>query len=194
MFAMSKPEFTHDPSVEPWNKPYKQWLTDNEKTWNGVATSAFVFDENRMLLVQRAPDDSMPNLWEPPGGAVDPEDVSILAGCAREVFEEAGLKVKRVKANVTLGLEKPELRDVFTNGAGNRLFVRFGFLVDVDEAEVKLDPIEHQAYVWATEEDVKRGRISIGDSGDDLFIPITTLNTKKFVMEAFRLRKLETSS
>lgn len=170
--------------------PHTQWLKDNEKTWNGVATSAFIFDGDRMLLMQRAADDSMPNLWEPPGGAVDTDDTSILAGCVREVWEEAGLKVKHIKQNVTLGgSDDIKDNDVFTNGKGNKFYVRFAFLAEADDAEVKLDPVEHQAYVWATEEEVRRGRISIGDSRDDLFIPLTTNNTRRFVLEAFRLRK-----
>lgn len=185
---MSKPNLTFDSSVEPWNKPFKQWLSDHEKTWDGIASSALVFDsDNRLLLVQRAADDSMPNLWETPGGACDPEDPSILAGCARELFEEAGLTAKHIVRNVSQGEGGPEFY-VFTNSKGNRLYVQFAFQVEVDDVEeVKLDPVEHQAYVWATEEQIRKGRVEM-EGGHTVFIPITTDSVRRLIYEGFRLR------
>jgi 8-oxo-dGTP pyrophosphatase MutT (NUDIX family) len=55
-------------------------------------------EEDRLLLMQRAASDSLPLLWEVPGGALDPEDPTVLHGAARELWEEAGLATKKVSA------------------------------------------------------------------------------------------------
>jgi len=96
----SPPEykFTYHKSLEPFNKTMRQWLVDNNKHWDGLATGALVFNpQNKILLVQRAATDSMPNKWEIPGGAADEEDPSLLHACARELWEEAGLVATRLR-------------------------------------------------------------------------------------------------
>lgn len=113
--------------------------------------------ERRILLLQRAPTDSFPNYWEGPGGGVEPKDASILEAAAREVFEESGLQVTRfvdlVAVNEWTRLKPDKLHVV----------AKFNFLVevegqeDVDQLQVKLEPTEHQAYAWATEEEVRDG-------------------------------------
>lgn len=177
-------DFTFDPSVAEFNVPYKTWLTNADKTWSGVASGAIIFQEDRVLLVQRAPDDSMPNLWEIPGGAVDPEDESILAGCAREVREETGLKVTHIRRRVTEGEGGME-NTVFTNSRGTKTFVKLTFVVDVEEgADVVLDPIEHQAWVFATGEEVEKQKV-----GDAMRIPLATGYVERLTKEAFRLKR-----
>ncbi|KAL7815627.1 NUDIX hydrolase domain-like protein [Trichoderma gracile] len=90
-------DFSFDESLVEFTVPKSDWLRINNKAFDGVHTSAFIFDEQgRVLLVQRAAHDSMPNLWETPGGAVDEGDASVLAGCAREVLEEVGLVARRM--------------------------------------------------------------------------------------------------
>ncbi|CEJ93165.1 hypothetical protein VHEMI08774 [[Torrubiella] hemipterigena] len=178
----SPPSFTYDACLEEFNVPYKQWLATKDKTWNGIASGAIIFQEDRVLLVQRAPDDSMPNLWEIPGGAVDPEDASILAGCVREVFEETGLRVKHIRRLVTEGADGPEWT-VFTNRTGKRFFVKFTFEVDVEEgADVVLDPVEHQSWVFATKDEVEKQAVG------ELRIPLATPYVRRLVVEGFRLR------
>ncbi|RFU81500.1 nudix domain, partial [Trichoderma arundinaceum] len=98
------PDFAFDESLVEWTVAKKEWLRIHGKHFNGVATAAFVFDaQGRVLLVQRAAHDSMPNLWETPGGAVDAGDPTILHGCARELREEVGLVARRMKRLVTEG-------------------------------------------------------------------------------------------
>ena len=97
--------------------------------------------------MQRSASDSMPNKWETPGGGVDDEDESILHAVARELWEEAGLKSKQISAPVG----EPYL---FTSRSGKRI-CKFNFVVQVKaDAEsrftVKLDPEEHQRFVWAS--------------------------------------------
>lgn len=62
-----------------------------------IATGALVLDTTtvsrpRILLLQRAASDEDPNKWEPPGGACDDDDQSILHAVTRELWEEADLK------------------------------------------------------------------------------------------------------
>lgn len=175
----------------------------------GLATSALVFlpraaaaaadGADRLLLIQRAAHDSMPNKWEPPGGAADPEDPSVLHACARELFEEAGLVASRVLRVVGDGDDVDgdygSAGMVFMNRSGTRLFVKFCFEVEVEAGAgadgdgrpvVRLDANEHQDWVWATEEEVKNDVMADGKP-----IPVTTLGQKRILLNAFRLRREE---
>ncbi len=185
-----KSNFTHDLSLEEWNVSGKEWLQTHNKHWDGIASGAVVFSsDNRVLLVQRSADDSMPNLWETPGGAVDTSDGTILEGCARELREETGLTAVRFVRRVTEGAEGDEYT-VFTNSRGTKVFCKFVFEVEVpDDEEVVLDPVEHQGWVWATEEEVRKGKVGDGDGGEGVPIKLTTPHVMRLVMEAFRLRK-----
>lgn len=183
------PDVPFAPAAAEFNVPGKAWLTTHQKDFAGVASSAIVFDPSspssspRILLVQRAPDDSMPNLWELPGGAVDSTDATILAGCARELREETGLTARRIIRRVTEG-EGGEDVTVFTNSRGTKIFCKFAFEVEVDEGEeVTLDEVEHQAWVWAAEEEVVKGMVG------ELRIPLTAAHVRRIIMEAFRLKK-----
>lgn len=112
----------------------------------------------RILLLQRAPTDSYGNYWEGPGGGLDPgEDATILAGAAREVHEESGLRVSRFVDLVAVdewSRVKPD---------GLHVVAKFTFLVEVEgqgtgeQLQVKLEETEHQAFVWATKEDIEEG-------------------------------------
>ncbi|KAH7244054.1 NUDIX hydrolase domain-like protein [Fusarium redolens] len=176
--------FTFDESVAEWNVNHREWLKTHDKTWDSLATGALVFDtSNRILLLQRAPDDSMPNRWEIPGGACDDEDETVLYGCARELWEEAGLRLRHIRRVIPDGANgKPGA--VFTNRTGKRFFCKFSFEVDVeDTAEVKLDPKEHQDYVWATEEEVKGQRMRERE------IPLTNGLMVRLIEKGFAKRR-----
>jgi 8-oxo-dGTP pyrophosphatase MutT (NUDIX family) len=114
---------------------------------------------DKILLLQRASHDFMPNLWETPGGCVDAEDATILHGAARELWEEAGLRVTAFRTMVGDAV-------VFGTSRTSRgvEFVKLSFLVDVEaEAdellEVKIDPDEHQRFVWASEDECRPNRV-----------------------------------
>ncbi|KAI1030325.1 hypothetical protein LB505_004336 [Fusarium chuoi] len=183
---LSRPDstFTFDESVAEWNVNHREWLKTHDKTWDSLATGALVFDtSNRILLLQRAPDDSMPNKWEIPGGACDDEDETVLYGCARELWEEAGLKLRHIRRAIPDGPNgKPGA--IFTNRTGKRFFCKFSFEVDVeDTAEVKLDPKEHQDYVWATEDEVKGQKIG------DREIPLTNGLMVRLIEKGYAMRR-----
>ena len=160
--------FTHPPALSPFTLPAAHILTHHPTPLTGVATAAVVFDPHgRVLLLQRAAHDSMPNLWEVPGGAVDADDPSILHGALRELWEEAGLRGTVVVGFIPErevqgqgdgkdGEEEEELvrkglTFSFTNREGVfKTFYRLAFEVQVEGGEggveVRLDPGEHQDY------------------------------------------------
>ncbi|KAM5353979.1 hypothetical protein ACJ41O_000629 [Fusarium nematophilum] len=176
--------FTFDDSVSEWNVNHREWLRASEKTWDSLATGALVFDaQDRILLLQRAPDDSMPNRWEIPGGACDDEDPTVLHGCARELWEEAGLTLRHIRHVVPDGFGgKPGA--VFTNRTGRRFFCKFSFEVEVAETEeVRLDPKEHQDFVWASEEEVRREEVGGRE------IPLTNPLMTNLIDKAFSMRR-----
>jgi 8-oxo-dGTP pyrophosphatase MutT (NUDIX family) len=183
---VSMTDLAFDESLIEWTVPAADWLRIHDKHFDGIGTSAFVFDaQNRVLLVQRAAHDSMPNLWEAPGGAVDAEDASVLHGCAREVREEVGLVARRMKRLVTEGeREVGERWSVFTNRSGTKIICGVGFEVEVEEGEVVLDENEHQGWVWAEEGEVRGERM-----GDGRGIELTGGMMRRKLLEAFRLRR-----
>ena len=172
------PKFIIDPSLEPWNITSQTWLTAHQTPYDGLATGTIVFNNttNKILLLQRAAHDSMPNKWEIPGGAVDDDDPSILHGAARELWEEAGLVAVRFTHVVGQG-------QVFMNSRRTRTFCRFAFVAEVEDLDgVRLDPNEHQDWLWAGREEVEGQRVGERE------VPITNGGMRELILEAFRLR------
>lgn len=177
-------DFTWEESLSKWNITVDQWKQDNNSTLDGVCVGVVVFNqEGRVLLVQRASHDSMPNRWEIPGGAVDREDPSILYGAARELWEESGLIAKRFRHFVP-ERQGEEMGQIFTNRYGTKSFCRFVFEAEVESSEaVALDQNEHQAYVWASKDEVQDQRIG------ERQIPITVQSVQSVILEAFRIEE-----
>lgn len=183
-------EFTTDASISAFAVPCATYVSNCKSKGNCeygfVATGALLFDSAtppRILLIQRASHDSMPDKWEVPGGGCDDEDKSILHAVAREVWEETGLLVNRIGQRVG-GAQ------LFATRSGKTV-CKFHFVVEVGkneagEMEVKIDPDEHQAFVWATEEEVRAGKVG------DLILDITTPGQLNAVLEGFDARKQQT--
>ena len=75
---------------------------------------------------------------------------------------------------------------VFTNRSGTRIYCRFAFEAEVPEGDhdkVRLDPDEHQAYVWVTEEEAKAERTG------ELDIPFTQSAARSLILSAFQVRR-----
>lgn len=155
-----------------------------------LATGAIVFSASRILLLQRASMDSMPNLWETPGGAYDEDDKTILHAVARELWEEAALIARSVG---------PMIGEGYTFGTRSRKMVRkLSFIVQVEGGDldgddgsnlnVRLRPDEHQAFVWATEEEARACKVG------DLEICFTTPEQKAVVLDAFTVLKMSTTT
>ncbi|OTB02230.1 hypothetical protein M426DRAFT_322810 [Hypoxylon sp. CI-4A] len=168
--------FICSPSLAAFQLSQRAYL-DAHPEFTEIVVGAFVFNpDGKLLLVQRAAHDSLPLLWEVPGGSCDWEDESLLHAAARELWEESGLHAKSI---VTLV------------GEGSRFFVRedlrmckYSFLTEVEGYDVKLDPNEHQAYVWVTEDEARRGKTSSG-----VEFTYTSKEQQLEVYEAFRLKK-----
>ncbi|KAJ2978914.1 hypothetical protein NUW58_g7344 [Xylaria curta] len=117
----------------------------------------------------------MPLLWETPGGGCDDDDVSVLHSCARELKEEAGLEtisvgplVRCSTAGVGFADEKGPGQGGLERGEemGSHMFFtrkgklvsKFYFVVEAKQTNsVVVDPTEHTAYIWATEEEATLG-------------------------------------
>ncbi|KAL6809543.1 NUDIX hydrolase domain-like protein [Trichoderma camerunense] len=192
--SASPPKFIFDidDSLGEWNVPVQQWL-DTHKVQleqrqiklDRIATGCVVVNpEGKVLLIQRASHDSMPNRWEIPGGAADDSDPTILHGAARELWEETRLVAKRFVRPVPEGPEERDLR-VFPNSTKTLWLCRFSFEVEVESAsQVTLDANEHQDFVWASEDEVRAQKIGDRD------IPITHESARSVILESFRLRNV----
>ncbi|CAG8060046.1 unnamed protein product [Penicillium salamii] len=135
----------------------------------GFGVGAYIFSRAdptpRILLLQRAESDSMPGCWEGPGGACEPEtDQTLLDSLVRETQEESGLHVSHV-----VGLVAVDCWEHHRRSGGRIRIAKYSFIVEVHESSqlgkttepvptvqipVQLDATEHQAFDWATEEDV----------------------------------------
>jgi 8-oxo-dGTP pyrophosphatase MutT (NUDIX family) len=184
--------FTHQPSVAGLNIPATAFLSTRPLV-RGAATGALVFSratgENRVLLVQRAAHDSMPLRWEIPGGACDLADETMLHGLARELWEEAGLRVLRVVRQVH--------EYVFLTSRGLPV-AKVTFEVEVEAPaeglpEVTLDPNEHARFLWATEEECRLGKVAVlgSDSQESVDIEFTTKDQRAVILLGFSLRREE---
>ncbi|KAJ9150736.1 hypothetical protein NKR23_g3550 [Pleurostoma richardsiae] len=172
--------FTFDPSLAAFNVPLKTFLSSHEQ-YDAVATGALLFNaDGRLLIIRRASHDSMPDRWEIPGGACDNEDDTILHGLAREVWEESGLVISSIVRCVG-----PDDGTVFFTRRGLRV-CKFTFLATVVEATtVRLDPNEHQSYLWVTEDEFVTRRAFSG--GSMVGLTFTTPAQEATISEGFRL-------
>ncbi|KAJ2979557.1 hypothetical protein NQ176_g3176 [Zarea fungicola] len=188
----SAPSFTFsiDDSLAEWTVPPRVWLSSHEELLNQrqikldrLATGNLVFNkDSKILLLQRAPHDSLPNRWEIPGGGADDSDSSILHSAARELWEETGLVATRFHHLVTEGTAGRDLQ-IFPNSTKTLWLCRFSFNVQVQNpAQVTLDPAEHQDFVWASEEEVRAGKAGHRD------IIITNDAMRLVILEGFSLQ------
>ena len=124
-------------------------------TWNGflaekelktVGVIVCLNDEQQFLLIRRSNIDDRAGQWTMPGGHVDDTDGSIEAGAIRELEEEANLKCS-LSDLAYLGEPK--------NGKHYFLTQKWTGEVSVDKPNPKTAEIEHDAYKWATIEEIK---------------------------------------
>jgi 8-oxo-dGTP pyrophosphatase MutT (NUDIX family) len=173
--------FTFAPDLAPLNVPSTTYIPAHPPATK-IRGTVLVFAPPslspvpKLLLLQRAATTpKLPGLFEPPGGKVETTDASVMAGAARELYEEAGLRAKRFVRLVS----PPE--GMVT---GDPRMAKLTFEVEVWEAEagdgVRLEPREHQGHVWVTEEEVRRERI-----GDQ------TLGFVSGILKAVLLRAFE---
>lgn len=145
---------------QPWESYLRSWkekpggLNGLEKV-TGISVRGWICnwkaDEVKVLLGQRAEEDSSPGLYEAFGGKCDPQE-SIPEALTREVFEETGQDVLFIHA--LLGV------DIFLTPRSKRWIAQPHFLIEVERGceslnsrgfHIRLDPVEHQSYIWAPE-------------------------------------------
>lgn len=186
---MSKPfetSFRVHASASKFSIPAEAYILENPGVpafYQYLATGAIVFDQSdskRVLLIQRAANDSMPNLWETPGGGCDTEDQTVLHSVVRELWEEVGLVARMVGPPVGDGY-------VFNTRSGKTVR-KLNFIVEVGTGDfgiaVRLDPQEHQNFLWATEQEVKDGNFG------QKKLEFTTAEQKAVVLDAFRVESM----
>ncbi|KAK8082720.1 hypothetical protein PG996_001501 [Apiospora saccharicola] len=142
----------------------------------------------RVLLVQRAPTDTASGIWEVPGGTCDETDPSLIVAVARELREETGLVARAAlglagidwagrlnKVTFLMGVEEPQQTEGGHPSLSQSLPSWNGL--------VKLDPAEHSAFVWATEEEVRQNLVH----GDQRLVWRHNSREKETVLEGFRM-------
>ncbi|CAI6337098.1 unnamed protein product [Periconia digitata] len=175
----SRYPFECDPSVHKYQVSEKEYLGQNSQH-HVVCVGITIFnEENKLLLVQRAKSEkAFPCFWEIPGGKVDEPDTTILHGAVRELKEETGLEATRIVRKV----------GTFEFGDGAVRWVKHIFEMEVKSlATLALDPVEHDAYLWASEEEVKAEQVG------EVKLKYISPDNKFIKLEAFRHRR-ETAS
>lgn len=107
-----------------------------------LVNRAVVFDDDRLLLLQRSRDDSYnPGLWEFPGGKVDAGE-ELVEGLKREVFEETGLEIEL--SSTSTHVESELIQGGKYSG---RLYVALFHSARRLSGELSISN-EHEAYTW----------------------------------------------
>ncbi|KAI1361585.1 NUDIX hydrolase domain-like protein [Xylaria arbuscula] len=173
--------FTSVPSVAAFDVTLDKYLSSPAAASQGIqlqglCVGAFVFNASgHLLLVQRAPTDSYPLRWEVPGGAIDGPDASLLHGVARELYEETGLRARHIGGLVGEGYTFLTRRP--------SVVCKFSFLVEVESYDVQLDPEEHVAFLWVSEDEARSRKCG------GIEMEYTTKQQADIILEAFEVKK-----
>lgn len=204
-------------SLSRYDVPARDYIASLNAPWDGIAVGALVFSlppqsgvglPPRVLLIQRAKTDSLPEKWEIPSGVVSnnpQKDATVAQAVARELWEETGLTAKRLvrlvaappaeseEGTMITAARRGEGDDgfVFSNSTKTKVFCRYVFEVDVEEGleegselHVKLNPWEHHNFVWATEQEVRDCIFN----DNKLEIDFTSDHLRRLILEGFRLK------
>jgi ADP-ribose pyrophosphatase YjhB (NUDIX family) len=122
---------------------YFRWRARREGIQR-IAVSVVVKRDGKLLLLQRSKKDVFPDVFELPGGALEPNE-TILVGARRELVEETGVRMERA-LRIDQG---PDTTD--SSGKRMRRFVVFAL---TNAQEPRLDPQSHGTFTFSSVEDV----------------------------------------
>ena len=128
----------------PMKYSWKSFLKEGEESEVGIVVC--LNDEQQFLILRRSDIDEREGQWTLPGGHINTEDVSVEAGAVRELHEEANLKCK---ISDLMYLGSPKAKKYYF------LTLKWSGEANVDKPNPKTDEIEHDAYKWATIDDIK---------------------------------------
>ena len=104
-----------------------------------------IIKDGSVLIVRRVPNDFLGGYYELPGGGVENNE-TLEEAVIRETFEETGLTVSRISAAY----------DGFDYTHDDKKVKQINFLIDVTNHDVKLNPDEHDSFVWVSLEELKK--------------------------------------
>lgn len=108
-----------------------------------------LFRKDELLVVKRTPDRILgPNVWEIPGGKVEPGENNEEA-LEREFMEETKIKIRVIKKYHTFHYKYDE-KDAEEND----------FIVEAENFNVTIDPKEHTEFRWVTKGQLSNLNIS----------------------------------
>ena len=113
-----------------------------------VAAVGSVLYEDKFLLLKRR---NAPLIWGPPGGRLE-EDEDPQDGLRREIDEECGLQIEIIQAV-----------DIWYGNFGHGKYLSLDYLCTTGSDQVRLSD-EHEAYQWASLDDLRQGRPPLGQS------------------------------
>lgn len=119
-----------------------------------LVVGAVVKKDNKFLLLERVPSDFMGGLVELPSGAVEPGE-DLITAVSREVLEETGLTITSI-------LQYLNSFD-YVSGSGKKAR-QFNFLVEVEHAEIEIDPTEHKTYYFVSLSDEMFATLNVSDA------------------------------
>ncbi|KAF1980197.1 hypothetical protein BU23DRAFT_585972 [Bimuria novae-zelandiae CBS 107.79] len=171
--------FAYDASLEKFKVSEREYLQEHSD-FTAVCTGIVIFNEKgELLLIKRAASErAFPNFWEIPGGKVDEPDESLLHAAVRELKEETSLEATRVDRQVT------DITFLIPNPKGKMdRWMKLIFEMEVKQLDVKLEPTEHDDYLFATEDQIESERAG------DVVLRYISPDNKRVLLEAFKRRR-----
>ncbi|KAL8696599.1 MAG: hypothetical protein Q9224_002712 [Gallowayella concinna] len=115
--------------------------------------------KSEILMLKRAAHEKIyPNIFEIPGGKVEDSDATILDAVKREVFEEAGMEVKKVIGSVKAfdyALEKKIVNDESGESSVRYTSLQLNFICEVVKQKLTVNPEEHSEGKFFSSSEIK---------------------------------------
>ena len=116
-----------------------------------IIAHALIYNKDgKCLFIRRSKqNDVLPEIWDIPGGTIE-QDESVMNGLSREVAEEVNLKIENIKPLYFLEND---------DKVKNVHFIKIIFKADLVDSDIRLNPEEHDNFVWADRSSVQELRL-----------------------------------